>query len=511
MDMALNTSTLVTTPVELPPSEAHNLSGLLPLVIPAIIAIFLWTRRNPYGEPRIGKSRWWSLIPGQVPMRFEMDKWAERGYRKFHKALNKPFVTKVFGRDYLLMPPEYLDDVRKADEQNLSFAHCFSEAFNVPVSAGDVYSSNLMPDAVKKYMNPQLPSLVETMNAECDYILSTELGTANEWTTVQAFPTFTGMAHRITCAILLGKELARNHDFVQTSQSFNRSLFISAILINGVALGPLRNVVAWFAAFKHRSDLARCTKHLVPKIEKTRAQMDEYDDAVKWMIELAKDDPVESKPQRMAYQLMHLMFAGSSAPGGLAVQMVYQVLTSPEYLEPLRREIASMLQETGGFTASFLARTPLLESFVRETMRLYPTGVVSVTRAVMKEPFHFHDGYTLPAGSRFAFPIHAIHRDPDNYEEPLTFRGFRFANQVPGKPEINASTVDKSFLTFGYGRHACPGRFYAVRLAKLIFAKLLHEYDMEWAEKTTRRPPNMCIEVQNGPNMDAKVRMKRRK
>ncbi|KAK7562336.1 cytochrome P450 [Phyllosticta paracitricarpa] len=490
--MAMSSSTVVTTPVNLP-SEAHNLFGLLPLLLPALIAIFLWTRKTPYGAARVGKSRWWSLIPGQVPMRFEMDKWAERGYRKFHKALNKPFVTKVFGRDYLLMPPEYLDDVGKADEHNLSFAHCFSEAFNVPVSAGDVYSSNLMPDAVNKYMNFQLPSLVETMTSECDYTLSTELGTANEWKTVQAFPTFTSMAHRITIAILLGKELARNKDFIETSQSFNRSLFISAILING-----------------HRSNLSRCTKHIVPKIEKTRSQMDKYDDAVKWMIEIAKDDPVESKPQRMAHQLMHLMFAGSSAPGGLVVQMVYQVLMSPEYLEPLRREIASMLEETGGFTSSFLSRTPLLESFIRETMRLYPTGVVSIMRAVMKEPFQFHDGYTLPAGSRFAFPIHAIHRDPDNYEDPLTFRGFRFANQVADKQEINASTVDRAFLTFGYGQHACPGRFYAVRLAKLIFAKLIHEYDMEWAEPMTRRPPNICIEVQNGPNMDAKVRMKRR-
>ncbi|OJD30993.1 membrane dipeptidase [Diplodia corticola] len=500
MDMAQNATTLV----ELPAHETRRFSGFLPFILPAIIVVLFLSRKTPYNAPRVGKSRWWSLVPGQVPMRFEMDKWAERGYRKFHKALGKPFVTKVFGRDYLLMPPRYLDDVRKANEHNLNFAQCFSEAFNVHVSAGNVYSSNLMPDAVKQYLNPQLPSLVEAMNAECDHILSTELEAASEWKTVQAFPTFTAMAHRITCRILLGKELARNKDFVERSQSFNRSLFISAILINGVALGPLRSLIAWIAAVKHRADLARCTKHLMPKIEQTRSQMGEYDDAVKWMIELAGDDAVESKPQRLAHQLMHLMFAGSSAPGGLVVQMVYQILTSPEYVEPLRREMATTLEETGGFTASFLSRTPLLESFMRETMRLYPTGVVSVTRAVMDEPFRFHDGYTLPVGSRFAFPIHAIHRDPDNYDEPLTFRGFRFAGAAEGKQETNASTVDKSFLTFGYGRHACPGRFYAVRVAKLIFAKLLHEYDMEWDGPVTSRPANMCIEVQNGPNMDAK-------
>ena len=64
----------------------------------------------------------------------------------------------------------------------------------------------------------------------------------------------------------------------------------------------------------------------------------------------------------------------------------------------------------------------------------------------MKEPFRFSDGYTLPVGSRFAFPIQAIHRDPENYQDPLVFRGFRFATHTEDK-EVNASTVDKTFLT----------------------------------------------------------------
>ncbi|CZT23688.1 uncharacterized protein RCC_09402 [Ramularia collo-cygni] len=314
------------------------------------------------------------------------------------------------------------------------------------------------------------------------------------------------MAHQITCRILLGECLARNKDFVETSQSFNRSLFISAILVNGMWLGPLRDVVAWFTAIKHRWDLQRCVKHLIPEIEDAQSRPGERNDAIEGMLKLAKDDPRESQPERMAHQLMHLMFAGSSAPGGLVVQMVYQILTSPAYLAPLRQEISKTLQETAGFNAAFLSRTPLLESFMRETMRLYPTGVVSVTRAVMQEPFRFHDGLTLPKGSRFAFPIHAIHRDPDNYDDPLSFCGFRTAD----RKDINATTVDATFLNFGFGRHACPGRFFTVRIAKLIFAKLLHEYDMEWEGKTASRPPNMCIEVQNGPNMDAEVKMSKR-
>lgn len=213
------------------------------------------------------------------------------------------------------------------------------------------------------------------MKTETDHILAAELDIGDEWKIVQVFSTFTEMAHRVTCRILLGEELARDKVFIKESQLFNRSLFISAILVNGVALGPFRDLVAWLTAIKHRMHLSRCTNYLTPQIEKVRAQPKDYNNAVKWMLELAEGDEVEGDPDRLAKQLMHLMFAGSSAPGGLVVQMIYQILMSPEYLEPLREEISRTLEETGGFTAGFVSRTPLMESFVRETMRLHPTGV----------------------------------------------------------------------------------------------------------------------------------------
>jgi len=72
-----------TTLLEIEPETKHLVSRILPIVIPVFIAILLVSsRRSSYDAARVGKSRWWSLIPGQVPMRFEMDRWAERGYRK---------------------------------------------------------------------------------------------------------------------------------------------------------------------------------------------------------------------------------------------------------------------------------------------------------------------------------------------------------------------------------------------------------------------------------------------
>ncbi len=44
----------------------------------------------------------------------------------------------------------------------------------------------------------------------------------------------------------------------------------------------------------------------------------------------------------------------------------------------------------------------------------------------MNKTFHFHDGLSLPAGTRIAFPIGAIQKDPANFSSPTTFNGYRF-------------------------------------------------------------------------------------
>lgn len=41
-------------------------------------------------------------------------------------------------------------------------------------------------------------------------------------------------------------------------------------------------------------------------------------------------------------------------------------------------------------------------------------------------PFVFNDGFTLPVGSRIAFPVGPYLRDPDVYSRPDEFDGYRF-------------------------------------------------------------------------------------
>lgn len=52
-------------------------------------------------------------------------------------------------------------------------------------------------------------------------------------------------------------------------------------------------------------------------------------------------------------------------------------------------------------------------------------------------------------------------------------------------------TVSPTALTFGYGRHACPGRFFAANEIKMILGRAILEYDIKNADGSMERYPNL--------------------
>lgn len=103
--------------------------------------------------------------------------------------------------------------------------------------------------------------------------------------------------------------------------------------------------------------------------------------------------------------------------------------------------------------------------------------------------------------------------DPELYPNPTKFEGFRFEKvrqEQPlqdGKAQYVAS--NPASLAFGYGRHACPGRFFAANEIKAIMAYLLRNYDMKFKEGQTR-PQSLPFETQFLPNPAGTIMFKRR-
>lgn len=122
---------------------------------------------------------------------------------------------------------------------------------------------------------------------------------------------------------------------------------------------------------------------------------------------------------------------------------------------------------------------------------------VTALRMVM-DPITLSTGHRLPKGTRFAFGARAVQMSPQSQayspeynppenKPPHEFDGFRFyrLRKMAGKENKHLFvTVSPESLTWGYGNHACPGRFFADNELKVILIELLRKWEFRVADPT---------------------------
>lgn len=99
-------------------------------------------------------------------------------------------------------------------------------------------------------------------------------------------------------------------------------------------------------------------------------------------------------------------------------------------------------------------------------------------------------GPELPLDTMIAVSTWESNNGP-NIVDPERFDGLRFAKmrEIPGNESKFQLAGTGTYATgFGFGDHACPGRFFAINEMKIIFAYLLANYDMK---TTNGRPQNL--------------------
>jgi cytochrome P450 len=139
----------------------------------------------------------------------------------------------------------------------------------------------------------------------------------------------------------------------------------------------------------------------------------------------------------------------------------------------------------------------------------------------------------VPPGTIFTIPVEAIHYDDSVYPDSRSFNPFRFAQPGAVRDIIDATsnatsrkdgnnvedlgterqkssaTIDDAFLGFGFGRHACPGRFFALNEVKIFVAHMVLHYDIEHL-KTPRNKMTPIIWLNVPIFNDYRVRVRKR-
>jgi len=295
---------------------------------------------------------------------------------------------------------------------------------------------------------------------------------------------------RVVCAtsnrVFVGTPLCRDKEYLALNLNFAVNVVKFAAII-GLFPKPLKWIVARMLS-NLPSQIRQEMEFIRPMVEERFARMEEFgenwedkpNDMLMWLMSEAKG--VERTLQGIARRLLVVNFAAIHTSSGAFTNVLYRLLSNPEYVEPLRHEVETVVAEEG-WTKAAMDKMHKIDSFLRETQRL--DDIVLITRLALR-PFTFSNGVTVPAGTLIAVSGTDIHADGEIYTNPEEFDGFRFARlrEQDGDAVVKHQALSTSgdHLTFGFGRHACPGRFFAVNEVKALLAHVIVTYDIKFEE-----------------------------
>jgi len=75
---------------------------------------------------------------------------------KITQISGEPFLVEYWKKDYLVLPPRYLPDIRKAGEGHLVLVDAIADLFFAYNWNEDLFKSNRLILAVVKGLNPQI-------------------------------------------------------------------------------------------------------------------------------------------------------------------------------------------------------------------------------------------------------------------------------------------------------------------------------------------------------------------
>lgn len=235
--------------------------------------------------------------------------------------------------------------------------------------------------------------------------------------------------------------------------------------------------------------------------------LDKPNDMLQWLMDSAEGE--ERSPRGLAARMLAVYFAATdTAALGFTVAL-YRLATHPEYVQPLREEVEAAIAQDG-WTREAFRKMPKVDSFLKECMRLQGPSTLLLQRKAMQD-FTFSDGTFVPKGSHVATSIVATHCDSAYYSDPLTFNPWRFvgAEDDAQDSKHRFATTSPEYLLFGYGRHACAGRFFAEIQLEMMMAYVVMTYDVRM-EKPGLLPEPIEFGSMSLPSMTARVCFRKR-
>ncbi|KAG0186948.1 hypothetical protein DFQ28_007072 [Apophysomyces sp. BC1034] len=164
--------------------------------------------------------------------------------------------------------------------------------------------------------------------------------------------------------------------------------------------------------------------------------------------------------------------AGSDTTSSTLQWMIALLANRPEIQDRAYAEIVDNIGLGRLPSQSDESKLPYLQCIIHETLRLRSPAPLSVPHATSEDDIY--QGWLIPANTTIIINLHAIHRDPERYPNPLEFLPERHMDYVQNpRDDFTQSVKDRPHLSFSTGRRVCVGIHLAERSLYMAAASLL--------------------------------------
>ncbi|KZT20329.1 cytochrome P450 [Neolentinus lepideus HHB14362 ss-1] len=438
----------------------------------------------------------------------------QEGYNKYKGGLFR--IPRFDGWRVYVTTPELVEEIRKAPDDVLSFAEATNNEIQITYTLGkNVHENGYHVPIIRSQLTRNLAVLFPTIRDEIvaafNDIIPKEA--EKDWVEVSAMQSIMQVICRASNRVFVGLPKCRDPAYIKLNTSFTLDVVFGAVIIN---LFPdfLRPLAGRLFTNLDKS-IQRGINHLKPIIEERRKQRQEYgldyegkpNDMLSWFMDEA--DANESTIENLTRRILTVNFAAIHTSSTSFTQALYNLASRPEYIAPLREEINAVVAEHG-WTKTAMQKMRKLDSFMKESQRFEGLGATSMSRLALKD-FVFSDGTFVPEGTILAVASGPLHHDGAVYPHGSNFDGFRFANirEEEGEGTRHQMVATTAvYVSFGHGRHACPGRFFAANELKTMMAHIVSSYDVKFADGML--PVNTYFATACVPDRKAKVLFRKR-
>lgn len=176
-----------------------------------------------------------------------------------------------------------------------------------------------------------------------------------------------------------------------------------------------------------------------------------------------------------------------------------ELLRKPELMKKVCDELDQVVGRNRKVKESDMEDLPYLQAVVKETLRLHPPIPFLIPRRAVRETEFM--GYSIPVDTQVLVHAWAIGRDPDFWNDPLSFNPERFLDS-----NIDYRGHHFQLIPFGAGRRSCAGLPLADRMLHLVLGSLVHCF--EWNLIGDTQPDTIDMSERMGITLKKAVPLK---